>query len=127
MGSALTRLENADLCPALLEHPLLRGFAAEHGSATPTANARAGGQPAHGSRPGRDRPGLGTGLDGAALDGGRRPVVVVTDSPASFGELGGTCAASAPGGPSWGWRDRNPGTAGELEARGGRVWLRAGR
>ena len=113
MGSALTGLENADLCRALLEHPLLRGFAAEYRlSYTDSMREQVASLRTE------------AGLDGAALDGGRRPVVVVTDWPASFaGPLGGYMRRLAARWTELGL-DAIACHAGELEARGGRVWLR---
>ncbi|HEX4062511.1 MAG TPA: hypothetical protein VHY58_15960 [Streptosporangiaceae bacterium] len=118
MGSALTGLENADLCRALLEHPLLRGFAAEHQLGyTDSMREQVASLL---TEAGLD----GIGVAGAAPDGGRRPMVVVTDWPTSFaGPLGGYMRRLAARWTELGL-DATACHAGELEAHGGRVWLR---
>jgi hypothetical protein len=112
MGSALTGLENADLGRALLEHPLLSSFAAEHRlGCTDSMREQVASVLA------------AAGLDTDARSGGRRPVVVVTDWPSTFaGKLGGYMRALAARWSELGL-DAAACHAGELEARDGRVWL----
>jgi len=109
MGSALTGLENADLGHALLEHPLLSGFAAEHRlGCTDSIREQVATLLAE------------AGLTEAAASG-YRPVAAVTDWPAS--PLGGYMHRLAARWSRLGL-DAAACHAGELEARDGGVWLR---
>lgn len=109
MGSALTGLENADLGRALLEHPLLSGFAAEHRlGCTDSMREQVATLLAE------------SGLAEAAA-AGDRPVVAVTDWPGS--PLGGYMHRLATRWSSLGL-DAAACHAGELAVRDGRVWLR---
>jgi hypothetical protein len=107
MGSALGGMENADICRTMLGHPLLGEFAREHGLRyVDTMHAQV------------DNMLAGTGAD---RDAG--PVVAVTDWPSSYharlGPYMGKLALR--------WRefglDAHPCHIGELDVRGGRVWL----
>jgi hypothetical protein len=110
MGSALGGMENADVCHAMLRHPLLADFAAAHQLGfvdtmrEQVANMRAA-----------------TGFGPGSV-----PVVAVTDWPASYASRLGPYMHKL----ALRWRehglDAHACHIGELEVRGGRVWL-AGR
>ena len=110
MGSALGGMEVADVCQAMLRHPLLAGFAAEYGLGYHDAQ--------------RDQVAnmlAGTGF--AASDG---PVVAVADWPSSYHNRLGPYMHKL----ALRWReyglDAHACHMGELTASAGRVWL-AGR
>jgi len=108
MGSALGGMENADLCRYMLRHPVLASFAAEHGLGfVDTMRAQVAGL-----------------LAGTGFAPGSSPVVAVTDWPSSYAaRLGPYMHKLAAR-----WRelglDAHGCHMGELEVRGGRVWLR---
>ncbi len=110
MGSALGGMENADLCRAMLRHPLLAGFAAAHRLGyVDTMREQV------------------TNLRTAAgLAAGSAPVIAVTDWPSSYDRRLGPYMHNL----ARRWRelglDAHGCHLGELEVRGGRVWL-AGR
>ncbi len=107
LGSALGGMENADMCRELLKHPLLAQFAAAHGlSYVDTMREQ-----------------LDTMLLECGLAPGSGPMVAVTDWPTSYerklGPYFGLLAAR--------WRelglDAHACQLGQLQVRGGRVWL----
>ena len=110
MGSALGGMENADLCRAMLRHPLLAEFAGAH---------RLGYVDTMHEQVTNLRTATGFGPDSA-------PVVAVTDWPSSYQRRLGPYMHKL----ALRWRefglDAQACHLGELEARGGRVWL-AGR
>jgi len=107
MGSALVGLDNADICRAMLEHPLLAEFAGTHRlSYVDTMREQ-----------------ITSLLAESGLPPGSFPVVAVTDWPSSYaGKLGSYMGQLAER-----WRelglDAHPCHIGELETRNGRVWL----
>ncbi|HEY7144587.1 MAG TPA: hypothetical protein VH637_10090 [Streptosporangiaceae bacterium] len=110
MGSALGGMENADVCRVMLRHPVLAAFAAAHQlTFTDTAAQQIASL--------RAASGFGPGTT---------PVVAVTDWPSSYhSKLGGYMRQLAVRWRDYGL-DAHACHAGELEVRGGRVWL-AGR
>lgn len=108
IGSALGGMEIADMARALLEHPVLAGFAAEHGLSVVDAT----------------REQVNDILVETGFAPGSFPVVAVTDWPSSYhGKLGPYMGLLAGR-----WRalglDAHACHLGELEMRRGRVWLR---
>ena len=110
MGSALGGMENADLCRAMLRHPLLTEFAAVH---------RLGYVDTMREQVTNLRTATGFGP-------GSAPVIAVTDWPSSYGRRLGPYMHKL----ALRWRefglDAHACHIGELDVRGGRVWL-AGR
>ena len=110
MGSALGGMENADLCRSMLRHPLLAGFATAH---------RLGYVDTMREQVTNLRTATGFGP-------GSAPVVAVTDWPSSYQRRLGPYMHNL----ARRWRelglDAHGCHLGELEVRGGRVWL-AGR
>ena len=110
MGSALGGMENADVCRAMLRHPLLAEFAAAHqlGYVDTMREQVTNLRTATGFAP------------------GSAPVVAVTDWPSSYDRRLGPYMHQL----ARRWRefglDAHACHIGELEVRGGRVWL-AGR
>jgi hypothetical protein len=110
MGSALGGMENADVCRAMLRHPLLAEFAAAHRLGYVDTM----------------REQVTNMLAATGFAPGSFPVVAVTDWPSSYaGRLGPYMHKLA-----LRWRelglDAHACHIGELDVRGGRVWL-AGR
>jgi hypothetical protein len=111
MGSALGGMENADMCRTMLQHPVLARFAAEH---------RLGYVDTMREQVANMRAAAGFGPASA-------PVVAVTDWPSSYAKRLGPYLHQL----ARRWREEHGLDAhachlGELEVRGGRVWL-AGR
>jgi hypothetical protein len=110
MGSALGGMENADLCRTMLRHPVLAQFAAAR---------RLGFADTMREQVANLRAATGFGPDSA-------PVVAVTDWPTSYAKRLGPYMHQL----ALRWRefglDAHACHLGELEVRGGRVWL-AGR
>ncbi|HEY2575520.1 MAG TPA: hypothetical protein VGI74_04365 [Streptosporangiaceae bacterium] len=107
MGSALGGMENADLCRAMLRHPLLASFAAGHGLGyVDTMRAQVAGL-----------------LAGTGFAPGSSPVVAVADWPGSYASRLGPYMHKL----AARWRefglDAHGCHMGELEYRSGRVWL----
>jgi hypothetical protein len=110
MGSALGGMDNADICRAMLAHPVLAKFAAAHGLGyVDTMREQV------------------TSLRAATGFGpGTAPVVAVTDWPSSYAsQLGPYMRQLAERWREFGL-DAHDCHIGQLEVRGGRVWL-AGR
>ncbi len=110
MGSALGGMENGDLCRAMLRHPLLAEFAAAHRLGYVDTM----------------REQVTNMLTATGLAPGSAPVVAVTDWPSSYDRRLGPYMHEL----ARRWRefglDAHGCHMGELEVRGGRVWL-AGR
>jgi hypothetical protein len=106
MGSTLGGMDNADMCRALLEHPLLAGFAARRGLGFVDTM----------------REQVNNMFVESGFEHGSRPVVALTDWPSSYRELAPYMEHFCER-----WRalglDAHPCHIGQLEARDGRVWL----
>jgi hypothetical protein len=107
MGSALGGMEIPDVCRGMLRHPLLAGFAAEHGLGYVDTQ----------------REQVANMLAGAGFAAGSSPVVAVADWPSSYHSRLGPYMHKL----ALRWRefglDAHACHMGELEVRGGRVWL----
>ncbi|MGH3157626.1 MAG: hypothetical protein ACRDNF_13750, partial [Streptosporangiaceae bacterium] len=107
MGTALAGLEIADVCRVMLRHPLLAGFAAEHGLGY------------HDTQ--RDQ--VANMLTGTGFTADSGPVVAVADWPSSYhGRLGPYMHKLALRWREYGL-DAHACHLGELKVSGGRVWL----
>jgi hypothetical protein len=106
IGSAVAGMDNADMCRALLEHPVLAGFAREHGLGFVDSM----------------REQVDNVLVECGVRPGDRPVVALTDSPQSYREMASYMALLC---ERWGELGLTalPCHIGQLEARDGRVWL----
>ncbi len=107
LGSCLGGMENADMCRALLLHPVLAAFAGEHGLGYVDTM----------------REQVNDLVTEAGIAPGSFPFVAVTDWPSSYGKkLGPYMNLLAAR-----WRelglDAQACHLGQLEVRGGRVWL----
>jgi hypothetical protein len=111
IGSALGGMECADMCRALLEHPVLAAFAAGHRLGFADTM----------------REQVHDTLVESGFAPGSSPVVAVTDWPSSYHTRLGSYMGMLAGR----WRelglDAHACHIGELEYRGGRVWLRGRR
>jgi hypothetical protein len=106
MGSAIGGMDNPDICRALLQHPVLAGFAAEHGLGfTDTTSGL-----------------IDTIFAETGLERGSYPVVALANWPGRRPHMVRymRCLAER-------WRglglDTHPCHVGELSVRNGRVWL----
>lgn len=110
LGSPVGGAENAEMCRALLSHPLLAAFARQHGLGYVDTL----------------REQVKTIFAETAASPGPDPVVAVTDWPGHYRQLGPYLAELMPL-----WRtlglDAHPCHLGELDIHGGRVWLRGRR
>ena len=110
MGSGLGGMENADVCRAMLRHPLLASFAAAHQLGFVDTM----------------REQVANMLAATGFAPGSAPVVAVTDWPTSYAARLGPYLHKL----ALRWREHGLDACachlGELEVRGGRVWL-AGR
>lgn len=106
IGSSIGGMDNADICRGLLEHPVLAGFAADHGLGYVDTL----------------REQVNNVLVECGFKPGDRPVVALTDWPANFDNevayMRQLCAR-------WGelGLDAHPCHVGQLQVRDGRVWL----
>ncbi|NUR30357.1 MAG: hypothetical protein HOV83_31650 [Catenulispora sp.] len=108
MGSALGGLDIAELAKAMLNHPTLAGFAAEHGLEYVDTRVEA----------------LQTMFDETGVDRDADPFIAIVDTPGSFTNLGEYLKQAA---ETWGEKYGIRADAchlGELEYREGAVWLR---
>jgi hypothetical protein len=108
MGSALGGMENAEICQAMLRHPLLAAFAdAHHLEYVDTMHEQ-----------------VATMRACAGVPAGARPMIAVTDWPTSYHKHLGTYMGKL----AVRWRqyglDAEACHIGELQARGDRIWLR---
>jgi hypothetical protein len=106
MGSALAGMDNADMCRALLEHPVLAEFAETHGlTYVDTLREQA----------------INMFVE-SGFEPGSRPVVAATDWPSSYQTLEPYMRHYTDRWQTMGF-DAHPCHIGQLEARDGRVWL----
>lgn len=107
MGSALAGIDSADMCRALLAHPVLAKFAERHGLGYVDTMREV----------------ANNFLVECGYPAGSYPMVAFTDWPSSYETLAPYMRTFAVR-----WRelglDAHPCHVGELEFRGGRVWLR---
>jgi len=107
MGSALGGMENPDVCRVMLRHPLLAGFAAEHGLGYVDTQ----------------REQVANMLAGTGFAAGSAPVVAVADWPSSYhSRLGPYMHKLAERWREFGL-DAHACHIGELKVTGGKVWL----
>lgn len=107
MGSPAAGIDSADYCRAFLGHPVVAGFAAEHGLGfADTMRAQ-----------------VETIQDETGFAPGSLPVTAIAAAPGSYQRLRSYLQVLAPR-----WRalglDAMPCEVSELQAKGGRVWLR---
>ncbi|MHA6757401.1 hypothetical protein [Streptacidiphilus sp. PAMC 29251] len=106
MGSTVGGMDNADMCRALLDHPVLGGFAEAHGLEYVDTM----------------REQVNNVIVECGLAPDSRPVVALTDWPSSFETLGPYMAHYAERWREFGL-DAHPCHIGQLEVHDGRVWL----